>query len=211
MLNEHRTLRSFWAYAISIACYISNRILLRSILHLTPFELCFGQKSSVSHLRPFRCKCFILKCGNLDKFESHSADGILLDYTPYGRSYSVFNLKTNIIVESCDVTFDKIALYLCDVFECACNKEMDESIIIDEELQDFDGDEDDLLHPSTSSLELIPTSTFEADAPWATTSSTTIVETSGSRGRSCLNRVLPLTFRRHIHLNKSYMLGNDGE
>jgi hypothetical protein len=33
---------------------------------------------SVSHLRPFGCKCFVLKRGNIDKFESRSSDGILL-------------------------------------------------------------------------------------------------------------------------------------
>jgi hypothetical protein len=53
MLDEHRTPRRFWADAISTACYISNRIFLRSILHLTPFELRFGRKASVSHFRPF--------------------------------------------------------------------------------------------------------------------------------------------------------------
>jgi hypothetical protein len=87
MLNEHRTPRRFLAEAISIACYISNRIFLCSILHLTPFELHFGRKPSVSHLRPFGYKCFVLKRGNLDKFESRSFDGILLGYTPHGRSY----------------------------------------------------------------------------------------------------------------------------
>jgi transposase InsO family protein len=69
MLDEHRTPMHFWADAISTACNILNRIFLRSILHLTPFELCFGRNPSVSHFRPFGCKCFILKCGNLDKFE----------------------------------------------------------------------------------------------------------------------------------------------
>jgi hypothetical protein len=84
--------------AINTACYISNRIFLHSILHLTPFELRFGYKPSVSHLRHFGCKCFVLKCGNLDKFESRSSDGILLSYTPHGRSYRVFNLETNTVV-----------------------------------------------------------------------------------------------------------------
>jgi transposase InsO family protein len=87
MLDEHRTPMCFWADAISTACYISNRIFLCSILHLTPFELRFGRKPSVSHLRPFGCKCFVLKCGNLDKFESRSFDTILLGYTPHDRSY----------------------------------------------------------------------------------------------------------------------------
>jgi hypothetical protein len=92
ILDEHMTPRRFWADAISIACYILNRIFLHSILHLTPFELHFARMPSVSHLRPSRCKCFVLKYGNLDKFDSRSSDGILLGYTPHDRSYRVFNL-----------------------------------------------------------------------------------------------------------------------
>jgi hypothetical protein len=165
MLDEKRIPRCFWADAISTAWYISNRIFLRSILHLTPFELCFGRKPSVSHLRPFGCKCFILKCGNLDKFESRSSDGILLGYTPHDISYRVFNLETNTIVESCDVTFNETAPCPRDVFECASDKKMEEIIFVDEELQVFNGDEDNSLRPSTSSPEHIPASTLEADAP----------------------------------------------
>jgi hypothetical protein len=135
ILDEHRTPKRFWVDAINTACYISNRIFLSSIFHLTPFELSFGCKPSVAHLRPFECKCFILKCGNLDKFDSCSFDGVLLGYTPHGRSYCVFNLETNtVVVESCDVTFDETAPCSHDVFECAGDKEIEESIFIDEEL-----------------------------------------------------------------------------
>jgi regulator of replication initiation timing len=52
MLDEYRTPRCFCADAINTVFYISNQIFLRSILHLTPFELCFGHKPSVSRLRP---------------------------------------------------------------------------------------------------------------------------------------------------------------
>jgi hypothetical protein len=134
MLDEHRTPRRFWADAISATCYISNRIFLRSILNLTPFELHFGCKLSVSYLRPFGWKCFVLKYGNLDKFESRASDGILLGYTPHSRSYRVFNLETNTVVELCDVTFNKTAPYPRDIFECVDDKEMEESIFVDEEL-----------------------------------------------------------------------------
>jgi hypothetical protein len=75
-----------------------------------------------------------LKRGNLDKFESRSSDGILLGYTPHGRSYRVFNLENNTIVESCDVTFNEIAHCPRDVFECAGDKEIEENIFVDEEL-----------------------------------------------------------------------------
>jgi hypothetical protein len=122
MIDEYRTPKRFWTDAISTACYISNRIFLRSILYLTPFELHFGRKPSVSHLRPFGCKCFMLKCGNLDKFDSCSFDGILLGYTSHGRSYRVYNLEINTIVESSDVTFDETAPCPRDVLECACDK-----------------------------------------------------------------------------------------
>jgi transposase InsO family protein len=60
MLDEHRTPRRFWADAISTACYISNQIIFRLIPHLTPCELRFGRKPSVSHFRPFAWKCFVL-------------------------------------------------------------------------------------------------------------------------------------------------------
>jgi hypothetical protein len=134
MLDENRTPRRFWVDAISTACYISNRIFLHSILHLTPFELHFGRKPSISQFRPFGCKCFVLKCRNLDKFESRSFDGILLGYTPSGRSYRVSNVETNTVVESCDVTFDEIAPCPRGVFECAGENEMEESIFLDEGL-----------------------------------------------------------------------------
>jgi hypothetical protein len=165
MLDEHRTPKRFWADTISTTCYISNQIFLRSILNLTSFELRFGRKSSVSHLTPFGCKCFVLKHENFVKFESLSCDGILLCYTPHDRFYRVFNLETNIVVESYDVTFNKTVPCTHDVFQCAGDKEMEESIFVDEELQGFNGDEDEPLHPSMTSSELVPASTLEAKAP----------------------------------------------
>jgi hypothetical protein len=150
MLDEHKTPRRFWADAISTTCYISNRIFLCSILHLTLFEFRFGRKPSISHFRPFGCKCFILKCGNLDKFESRSFDGILLGYTPHDRSYRVYNIEANTVVESCDVTFDETSLCPRGVSECAGDKEMEEIIFVDERLQGVDGDKNEPLLPSTS-------------------------------------------------------------
>jgi hypothetical protein len=160
-------------------------------LHLTPFELCFGQKRFVSHLRPFGCKCFVLKHGNIDKFESHTFDGILLGYTPYDRSYHVFNLGTNTIVESCDVTFNETTPCPRDVFEWAGDKEMEESIFVDEGLQGVNGDEYDPLLPSISSLEPVSAFTLEAEAPQATTSSTAVVEMSWVEGEIISESCVP--------------------
>jgi hypothetical protein len=74
----------------------------------------------------------------------------------------VFNLEANILVVSCDVTFDETAPCPHDVFECARDKEIEESIFVDEELQGFDDNEDEPLLPSISSPKLVPSSTHEA-------------------------------------------------
>jgi hypothetical protein len=124
-----------------------------------------------------------LKHGNLDKFDSHSSDGIFLDYTPQDRSYIVLNLETNTVIQSCDVTFDETAPCPHDVFKSVGDKEMEESIFVDDGLQGFEGDEDEHITPtSTSSPRLVPTSTLEAEAPQATTSSSTTVHASEFEG-----------------------------
>jgi hypothetical protein len=74
-------------------------------------------------------------------------------------------LETNIVVESYDVTFDETAPCPRDVFECVGDKEMEESVFVDEGLQGIDGDEDEPLLPSTLSPESVTASTLEAEAP----------------------------------------------
>jgi hypothetical protein len=89
------------------------------------------------------------------------------------------------------MTFDETAPCPRDVFECVSDKKMEERIFIDEELQDFDRDEDEPLLSSKSSTELVPTSTLEAEAPQATTSSTTAVETSWVEGEIIFEQGAP--------------------
>jgi hypothetical protein len=89
------------------------------------------------------------------------------------------------------MTFNETAPYPCDVFECAGDKEMEESIFIDEKLQGIDADEDESLLPSTSSLRLVPASTLEVEAPQATTSFTAAVEASWVEGKIIFEQGAP--------------------
>jgi hypothetical protein len=106
----------------------------------------------------------------------------LLGYTAHDRSYRVYNFETNTVVESCDVTFNETVPYPHGVFECAGDKEMEESIFVDEGIQGVDCDEDETLLLSTSSPEPVPAFTLEAEAPQATTSSTSAVKASRVEG-----------------------------
>jgi hypothetical protein len=106
----------------------------------------------------------------------------LLGYTPHGRSYRVYNFETNTVVESYDVTFNETAPCPRGVLECAGDREMEESIFVDEGLQGVDGDEDEPLLPSILSVEPISASTLEAEALQATISFTVAVEASRVKG-----------------------------
>jgi hypothetical protein len=94
----------------------------------------------------------------------------------------VFNLETNTIVESYDVTIDETTSCSHDAFGCVDEKEIEESIFIHDGLQGIDGDKEEPLLPSTSSPRSVPTVTLQAEAPQATTSSKVEVEASRVEG-----------------------------
>jgi len=55
---------------------------IRIILKKTPYELYKDRNSSISHLRVFSCKFFVLNNGkdNLGKFDAKFDEGILIGY-----------------------------------------------------------------------------------------------------------------------------------
>jgi hypothetical protein len=56
----------------------------------------------------------------LDKFESRSSEVVFLGYALHSCAYRVLNLKTNQIMETCEVTFDETSHSPSPVFELAC-------------------------------------------------------------------------------------------
>ena len=109
MLNETNLPKYLWADAVSTACYVSNRVLIRPILKKTPYELYKGRKPNISHLHVFGCKCFVHNNGkdNLGKFDSKSDEGIFLGYSLSSKAYRVFNKRTLVVEESMHVIFDE--------------------------------------------------------------------------------------------------------
>jgi hypothetical protein len=104
---------------VNIACHVGNWIFLRAFLNKTCYELMHGRATRVSHFRAFGCWCFILKKGRLDKFESRSSDKIFLGYASHSRAFRVVNFDTNLVMETCDVSFDETQPCTLFVLECA--------------------------------------------------------------------------------------------
>jgi hypothetical protein len=55
MLDEHRTLRKYWAKALNTACHVGNQTFLWAFMKKTWYELMHGRAPRVSHFRAFGC------------------------------------------------------------------------------------------------------------------------------------------------------------
>ena len=98
----------FWAEAINVACYCSNRLYCHRLLEKTPYELLNGRKPNIAYFRVFGCKCYILKKGTrLSKFEKKCDEGFLLGYSTTSKAYRVWNNSSKIVEEVHDVEFDE--------------------------------------------------------------------------------------------------------
>ncbi|KMS94635.1 hypothetical protein BVRB_016780 [Beta vulgaris subsp. vulgaris] len=113
MLLESGLPRNFWAEAVSTACYILNRIILRPLLKKTPYELLRGRKTNIVHLRIFGCKCFVHNNGksSLDKFDPRSDEAVFVGYSSHSKAYKVFNKRTLCVEESIHVLFDETNMF----------------------------------------------------------------------------------------------------
>jgi hypothetical protein len=129
----------------------------------------------VSHFRVFSYKCFVLKQGKLDKFESRSSDDIFLGYALHSRVYRVLNLETNHNMETCDITFYETIPCTTPVSETTGEKKTGKSIFVEDELEDANcGDHE----PTPLAAPIDPASTTSVDRSSSTTSSS-----SGPLGR----------------------------
>jgi len=109
MLNEYEGPKYFWVDAVSTVSYVLNRMLIRTILKITPYELFKGRKPNVAHLKIFGCKCFVLNNGKkLGKFDSKADETIFLGYSLTSKTYRVFNRRTFNVEEFMHVVSDEI-------------------------------------------------------------------------------------------------------
>nr|GEV83617.1 retrovirus-related Pol polyprotein from transposon TNT 1-94 [Tanacetum cinerariifolium] len=108
MLNEQSLPQKFWCNAVDTSIYILNRILIRSILGKTPYELLKGRNPTLDYFRVFESKCFILNTKDyLTKFYPKLYECIFLGYSQNSKAYVIFNKHTRKVKESLHVTFDE--------------------------------------------------------------------------------------------------------
>ncbi|GJU12841.1 putative ribonuclease H-like domain-containing protein, partial [Tanacetum coccineum] len=93
MLADSLLPTTFWAEAVSTACYIFNRVRVTKPQNKTPYELLFGHKPIISYIRPFGCHVTILDTLSvLGKFDGKCDEGFLVGYSLNSKAFRVYNL-----------------------------------------------------------------------------------------------------------------------
>uniref|UniRef100_A0A5S6QQU2 Integrase catalytic domain-containing protein n=1 Tax=Trichuris muris TaxID=70415 RepID=A0A5S6QQU2_TRIMR len=85
----------FWGEAVRSAAYLQNRMPSRSI-DKTPYELFFGRKPELGHVRVFGSKvfCFVPK-QRRRKWDDKAVEGVLIGYDDATKGYRILDPKTD--------------------------------------------------------------------------------------------------------------------
>ncbi|KAJ9547722.1 hypothetical protein OSB04_020265 [Centaurea solstitialis] len=107
MLNASRLPLTFWAEAVSFACYTQNRSLVVKKHEKTPYHLLYNKRPNIKFFHVFGRKCFVLNHREpLGKFDPKGDDAIFIGYAWDTVAYKVYIPIIKIVVVSTNVKFD---------------------------------------------------------------------------------------------------------
>ena len=101
----------FWAEALHCAVYVVNRLTNKSNGKLTKYQLLFGRKPIVSHLRTFGCVAFnVVPEVGKKKWDPRGTQGIFLGYGDDHNSpktYKFWSTRSKTITLTRNIIFDE--------------------------------------------------------------------------------------------------------
>ncbi|GKB18671.1 putative ribonuclease H-like domain-containing protein, partial [Tanacetum coccineum] len=106
MLADSKLPATFWAKAVSTACYVQNRGLVVKPHNKTPYKLFRGFKPALSFMKPFGCHVTILNTlDSLGKFDGKSNEGFFVGYSLSSKAFRVYNTRTRRVEENLHIGF----------------------------------------------------------------------------------------------------------
>jgi len=113
MLHHSNLFPSFWAEAISFACFILNRAPTKALGTLTPEEVWTRMKSSLQDIRVFGyCAYSLDQRTSRRKLDSRSIPCIYLGPSINSPGHRLYNITTKRVIISRNVLFDELTLSL---------------------------------------------------------------------------------------------------
>ncbi|GJY34223.1 putative ribonuclease H-like domain-containing protein [Tanacetum coccineum] len=105
MLADAKLLVTFWAEAVSTACYVQNRVLVNKSQNKTPYELFNGRSPAIGFLKPFGCHVMIFNTlDHLGKFDAKGDEGTSSTNISGTKEYANQAVKENVNSEVNDDT-----------------------------------------------------------------------------------------------------------
>ncbi|KAJ9545106.1 hypothetical protein OSB04_024813 [Centaurea solstitialis] len=99
---------TFWAEAVSRACFTQNRTIITKSFKKTPYHIINHRVPNVKFFHVFGCRCYILNNrDNLGKFNKKADEGYFLGYSLMSKTFQVYNKRTKMVMETVYVTFDE--------------------------------------------------------------------------------------------------------
>ncbi|CAF4944212.1 unnamed protein product [Pieris macdunnoughi] len=104
LLFDAKLGKEFWAEATHTAVYLQNRTVLPSLNDKTPYEVWFGHKPNVSHLRIFGSSVMVhVAKARRQKWDKKAEKHILVGYPDGIKGYRIYNPRTKCITTSREV------------------------------------------------------------------------------------------------------------
>ncbi|UYV79989.1 K02A2.6-like [Cordylochernes scorpioides] len=102
-----------WPELTNTAAYLRNRVTNRHNEEKTPFELWFGKRPALQHLRAIGCETFVHvpKQRRNSKLQPRATKGILVGYSLQGRGWRIWIPEKRQVVESRNCVFKEEILY----------------------------------------------------------------------------------------------------
>ncbi|KAL8095676.1 hypothetical protein AgCh_036896 [Apium graveolens] len=107
MLDEAKLPTYFWDEAVQNACFTQNATLINKHGKI-PYEMVKKKNPNLKYFHVFGCKCFVLKTHpeQLSKFDLKADEGIFVGYPLSIKAFRVYDLRTRVVMESINVSFD---------------------------------------------------------------------------------------------------------
>nr|GEY03564.1 hypothetical protein [Tanacetum cinerariifolium] len=110
MLIFSRAPLFLWAEVIATVCFTQNRSIIHRRFNKTPYELINGKKSNISFLHVFGALCFPKNDReDIGKLGAKGDIGFFIGYSADSCAYKVYNRQTKKIMETMNVSFDKLS------------------------------------------------------------------------------------------------------
>lgn len=105
MLLSCKAPAEFWDEFSRTSAYLTNLTPSSSLQGRTPFELWFGRRPSLSHLREIGCRAFALIQTSNPKVFARSRPCVLIGYSPHSKAYRLWDVTSGRIFDSFHVSF----------------------------------------------------------------------------------------------------------